>query len=146
MSLRQRLADLYARLPRINCQGKCQEACGPIACSQGEAKLMERRAGRPLTFSSETGRCTYLNDAGRCDVYRERPFVCRIFGVAPKLPCVWGCQPERVLSQDEAFELFRATLDIGGGLYGPYPDNWTDFEKRHRFEMERTLEFGPYLS
>lgn len=146
MGLRNRLGELYDRLPRVKCQGKCQEACGPIACSKGEAKIMERRAGRPLLFSSKTGRCTYLNDDGKCDVYRDRPFVCRAFGASATLPCIWGCQPDRVISKDEQFELFRQILELGGGLYGPYPDEWTDFEQRHRWEFERTLEYGPYLA
>ncbi len=116
-AIRKRLAAVYARIPEVRCQGKCQEACGPIACTDGERELMERRSGRPLTFSATDGRCTYLNDAGRCDVYRDRPLVCRMLGASTKLPCIWGCVPDRVLSYAEENALYlRVAEDCGGAV------------------------------
>lgn len=114
MSVRRRLDDLYARLPPVRCQGLCQEACGPIACTTAEAALMERATGRPLTFDTTTGNCGYLSSDGRCAVYRVRPFVCRAFGASARLPCPFGCVPDVALSSEAEHDLFLRVIDIGG--------------------------------
>jgi Fe-S-cluster containining protein len=67
----------------------------------GEAEIMRRHSGRPLSFDARTGRCNYLNDGGRCSVYEVRPLVCRIFGASDKLPCIWGCKPTAPLLSEK---------------------------------------------
>jgi len=150
MTTKQRLARLYRYLPKVQCQGKCQEACGPVACSEAEAAIMQRFAGRPLTFDARSGRCAYLNDHGRCDVYPVRPLVCRIFGASEKLPCIWGCKPSgRLLSERAEGELFLLVLQAGGGQpMMSLPDDPVLFEQLHPKEKQlegRTLQYGPYL-
>lgn len=77
--------------------------------------MMERRAGRPLTFDRETQTCGYLNAEGRCEVYRDRPFVCRAWGASAKMPCTFGCLPETpYLSEEAEHELFTRVIEIGG--------------------------------
>jgi hypothetical protein len=150
MTTKQRLALLYKRLPKVQCQGKCQEACGPIACSSAEAEIMRRHSGQPLSFDARTGRCSYLNDAGRCSVYPVRPLVCRVFGASQKLPCVWGCKPAApLLSELEEGALFLKVLEVGGGEpVVSLPDDRALFDELHPKERQlqgRTLEYGPYL-
>jgi hypothetical protein len=150
MTTKQRLAHLYKRLPKVQCQGKCQEACGPVACSSAEAEIMRRHSGRPLTFDARTGRCNYLNEGGRCDVYPVRPLVCRIFGASEKLPCIWGCKPAApLLSERQEGQLFALVLDVGGGEpVVSRPDDQALFDELHPKELQlkgRTLQYGPYL-
>lgn len=150
MTARQKLKHLYRRLPRVQCQGKCQEACGPIACSTAEAEIMRRHSGRPLSFDARTGRCNYLNDGGRCSVYEVRPLVCRIFGASEKLPCIWGCKPTApLLSEKQEGQLFLLVLEVGGGEPTmAVPDDPALFDELHPKEKQlqgRTLQFGPYL-
>ena len=112
--LDRELQAIYDRLPVVVCQGKCQDACGPIACSDGERRRMERRAGKPLVFHPETLSCGYLVD-GRCSVYRERPFVCRIYGASTKLACPFGCRPQTPpLPEDVEADLLKRVIDLAG--------------------------------
>lgn len=115
MGLRSRLAEIYARLPRVACRGLCAEACGPIVCTAGEALLMLRASGRDLTVSEGTLRCGYLSPENRCEVYAARPFVCRAYGASAKLPCGFGCRPiDPPMAEETAHRLFEAVLAIGG--------------------------------
>src|SRR6185436_11709101 len=148
MTTKQRLQHLYKQLPKVQCRGLCQEACGPIACSTAEAEIMRRQSGKPLSFDARSGRCNYLNDAGRCSVYPVRPFVCRIFGASEKLPCVWGCKPAVPLMSEEAEgRLFLRVLEIGGGEPAvSRPDDQALFDQIHPKEKQlqgRTLQYGP---
>jgi hypothetical protein len=150
VTVKQRLAHLYRQLPKVQCQGKCQEACGPIACSSAEAEIMRRHSGRELSFDARTGRCNYLNEGGRCDVYEVRPLVCRIFGTSEKLPCIWGCKPAApLMSELQEGQLFALVLAVGGGQpVVSMPDDPVLFEEVHPKELQlqgRTLEYGPYL-
>lgn len=43
-------------------------------------------------------------DYGKCSIYENRPFVCRIFGTSEILRCD-NCTPERFLSEKETEEL-----------------------------------------
>ena len=36
--------------------------------------------------------CPYLGEQG-CEVYDERPLICRLFGTTPRLPCPNGRKP-----------------------------------------------------
>ena len=37
--------------------------------------------------------CPHLGENG-CEVYDERPLICRLFGTTPSLPCPHGRKPE----------------------------------------------------
>lgn len=111
---RERLAVIYDALPKVACRGLCVEACGPIACTSGEALRMEFAGGKPLAFDAETLTCGYLR-AGRCTVYAVRPFVCRAFGAVEGMRCPFGCEPDRHIDRDEETRLFRQ-LEATGEL------------------------------
>jgi Fe-S-cluster containining protein len=40
--------------------------------------------------------CPHLGDNG-CEVYAERPLICRLFGTTSRLPCPNGRRPEVML-------------------------------------------------
>ncbi len=116
---------IYAAVPRIACKGKCQASCGPIDASLTEREYFEKRSGKPFpevlnlklelnaalqVMRSRNFTCPYLNPVGQCDVYQNRPLICRLWGVAPEMPCPWGCKPERPMTSTEASELLRMTF------------------------------------
>jgi hypothetical protein len=43
--------------------------------------------------------CPYLGKNG-CEVYEERPLICRLFGTTPKLACPHGKRPEVMIASD----------------------------------------------
>lgn len=113
---------LYEKLPKIHCAGLCVESCGPIGMSRIEFNEVKRVSGRNcgqemagvflLDFDRKTGACPLLKD-GLCGAYEARPAVCRLFGASRKMPCPFGCVPERWLTEAEEQFLFSEILRIG---------------------------------
>ena len=93
------ISKVYQSLPKIACKGLCQECCGPIMFSQAEANQMHAHGVEPPGFD-ETFTCTALKD-GRCSIYEDRPYICRLWGAIKKLRCPHGCVPERWVTPEE---------------------------------------------
>jgi len=59
--------------------------------------------------------CPHLGSNG-CEVYAERPLICRLFGTTPRLPCPNGRRPAVMLDPliekkiDQYFEETRQVL------------------------------------
>jgi Fe-S-cluster containining protein len=94
------IAMIYARVPKMQCQGKCQQCCGPITYSEAEAQ----RLG-VIQFDPETLTCEKLSADGRCSIYAQRPLICRLWGTVPSMACPHGCTPVRWLTEAEANRL-----------------------------------------
>jgi hypothetical protein len=109
-----RLEELYAKLPKIDCQGYCHHSCGPLAMSLREQQRIEEAAGeRPECPPG--GYCSMLTDDKRCSVYEIRPMVCRLWGLVEQMPCRFGCVPEGGLMSDEEGRQWLAEADAIGG-------------------------------
>lgn len=93
---------IYRSLPQVNCKGKCAEACGPILFSKAEEDRWRRRRIDPPSFDTEAT-CTKLAH-GRCTIYENRPYICRLFGVIQAMRCPHGCVPTRWVTEEEARE------------------------------------------
>ena len=107
---------LYAALPSIQCQRKCQRSCGPIKMAQVEAdRITDYVAEHPprLAFESNGELCPALSVMGSCMIYEVRPSICRLYGLIRALPCDWGCILERWVSNEEANALMRALEALG---------------------------------
>lgn len=106
---------LYGQVPQISsCTGQCFLSCGPIAYGDAEAARILRRM-RGLPEADDDMRCSMLNAFNRCDVYDDRPMLCRLWGATVKMPCVFGCEPDggQLLSEREGRELLNAALEAG---------------------------------
>lgn len=102
----QALEDLYKRVPRIECQGLCQDCCGPLGMSYLEWMRIKRAS--PLRLAEAKQVACPLLKRGKCTVYALRPLVCRLWGTAENMPCPWSCRPERYLTITEADALMHA--------------------------------------
>jgi Fe-S-cluster containining protein len=118
MGLKNKLHELYDRVPLVKCRGLCQEACGPIPATDGEIRIMERVSGKPHALDCDTFRCAYLQE-GRCSIYKNRPLVCRIWGAAENLICPFGCKPDRYLTKFEALDLMSQAIELAGEVRRP---------------------------
>lgn len=121
---------LYARLPRIACQQRCQVCCGPIAMSRLEFrrllsidptlrhKISQMQSelgfnyGRSYLIGLGREACSFLRD-GACSIYSLRPLICRLWGMTQTMRCPWGCQPERFLNDREAHEIMGEMMHLG---------------------------------
>ncbi len=118
------LKKLYKKIPKIKCKGLCHPQCTIIGVSKIERKIiidklmfdpfMEIQQEDPLKkkymqsitkCSEDSIRCPMLNMENKCNIYEDRPFVCRIYGVSKMLPCEYGCEPEEWISQMDAAKL-----------------------------------------
>ncbi len=116
-SVDDQLEAIYAELPDIDCQGRCWDSCGPIEMSKIERDRI-RKAGVEIPFGSfhvhGPYKCPALTMFHQCSVYSIRPIICRIWGLSRRLPCTYGCRPERYLSEPEIYELMARIFDLSG--------------------------------
>lgn len=128
---REALDAVWARIPDVNCKGHCTDSCGPIDASIAERRLLRERGIRlkaapwieigadmpggvdemPASALAAVKPCPALVD-GRCSVYDVRPVICRLWGAVRKMPCEWGCQPDRYLTDGEAREILLLASQV----------------------------------
>ncbi len=93
----QKLDALRREIPSFRCIKGCHDCCGPVTLSAEEmarlpAKTMAQRDAALAELS-----CPHLGDEG-CEIYAERPLICRLFGTTPSLLCPNGQRPEYMIS------------------------------------------------
>lgn len=97
------LEALYASLPKLACQRKCQLTCAVIVMSKLEWERISATLG---TYPQGTRNlvCPLFRGDG-CTVHPLRPMVCRLYGLVntPEMRCKWGCIPERWLTEEECY-------------------------------------------
>ncbi len=114
-----KLLSIYDKIPSIECKGLCHESCTIAPAAKIEIRrAKEAYAGVKLfsqsdvmnkmgnVLKSEIPVCKMLK-GGRCTIYRVRPAICRMYGVAKGLECEFGCVPNRYLSRDEVNAIFE---------------------------------------
>lgn len=138
---RRELRRLYSRIPTFKCVDGCTDCCGPVPVTReehrqgaqllspeltgqlvdimnaGGASSEELKASPELTqWAKNMGaclKCPYvLANGGGCAIYDNRPFLCRLFGTVPRMPCPHGAGPERMLSIADERELMRDYLKL----------------------------------
>ncbi|HSX22873.1 MAG TPA: hypothetical protein VLE97_08890 [Gaiellaceae bacterium] len=111
------LREIYAGIPEVHCQGLCVAQCSTVPVAPIELDALERAAGRPLNRSASDLGFTMLGEIaascellvlGRCTAYAARPAICRVFGAAEGIRCPHGCEPDRVMTNEEAASVFAA--------------------------------------
>jgi Fe-S-cluster containining protein len=111
-ALEERLQRIYAAIPGINCKGLCQESCGSIGMTNLEQDIIARKHGRDLPLLEIfDDLCPALSPEGRCTVYDDRPFICRLWGTVDKMPCEHGCEPGTGLFTDAFARALRERID-----------------------------------
>ncbi len=109
ISLAQAHEELYAQIPEMACKPGCSDCCGPVPFTLWEwERVQDRRHG---DWSSL--KCPYAVN-GRCEIYEQRPFMCRLFGTTEdaRLRCPHGHRPDRMLSTTEARRLTSEYLEL----------------------------------
>lgn len=145
LSRRQRLKILktvYAYLPKIDCQQKCQAWCGPIMMSDLEAKRMRVQSGQDNLLPTDSdGTCPMLVD-GLCSVYSVRPLICRLWGVTPAMTCPFGCKAEWELEDDSALIdlIFNVCGDVEFSEMGyTFAEKWAEIDHRRVVKQMQSL-------
>jgi Fe-S-cluster containining protein len=112
-SLEEKIESVYARLPRLDCQKKCQDSCrGTIHLSKVEAVRLRELKVRPGGVPVQDYCPMFDFMTGLCRVHPQRPLVCRLWGLVEKMRCPWGCVPERWLNDEEARALLQELNEL----------------------------------
>jgi len=88
----RKLADLRARIPTFTCVVGCHDCCGPVTASAEEVSRLPVKTDAEHEAALSDYNCVYLGRHG-CEVYGERPLICRLFGTTPRLACPNGRRP-----------------------------------------------------
>lgn len=83
---RQTLRLLRRRIPAFECQPGCHDCCGPVTTSSEEMARLPVKSEALQAAALDDLSCPHLAARG-CEVYAERPLVCRLFGATPRLAC-----------------------------------------------------------
>lgn len=108
MDLEKVILELRTLIPQFECLPGCIDCCGPTPRSKWEwdqvkdKRFMSRK--RPLD-------CPYSYN-GKCDVYEDRPILCRLYGTTVDLPCPHGKSPLLPLSHEQTQAIMGRYMDI----------------------------------
>ena len=95
--------ELYFKIPQSQCKKGCYKCCVNMI----QYTPSEFKAVGGYEFKEK---CSHLKD-GKCTVYENRPFVCRIYGASELFKCE-DCVPERMLSEEETLELVHQYVQL----------------------------------
>jgi hypothetical protein len=137
---RRRLRELYAQIPTFQCIPGCTDCCGPVpssreerraspqlmdletvhdileVLSKGGASAQELAVAPEITAWGKSGAdcltCAYALEGTGCAIYDDRPFLCRLFGTVPSMPCPHGRAPAQMLSLSDERRLVRSYLEL----------------------------------
>lgn len=87
----------------------CHDCCGPVLASPEEVARLPAKTDQEHETALADYNCVYLGEHG-CQVYNERPLICRLFGTTPRLPCPNGKRPVYMVDSrtEQEIDLFLA--------------------------------------
>ncbi len=102
----QALRFLRRRIPAFECEPGCHDCCGPVTASSEEMARLPEKGEAEHAAALAGLNCPHLGDRG-CQVYAERPLICRLFGTTPRLACPNGKRPEAMIDPDIEQQIYR---------------------------------------
>jgi Fe-S-cluster containining protein len=102
----QTLDDLRARIPAFRCIVGCHDCCGPVTASTEEMARLPVKSEAEHDAALAELSCPHLGEHG-CEVYAERPLICRLFGTTPRLRCPNGMRPVYMIDRRTEDEIHR---------------------------------------
>lgn len=91
-------------IPAFDCLPGCHDCCGPVTTSPEEMARLPVKSDAQHDAALAELNCVYLGKNG-CEVYAERPLICRLFGTTPKLVCPHGKRPEAMIDPEVELQI-----------------------------------------
>lgn len=101
---------LRRHIPAFDCIPGCHDCCGPVTASSEEVARLPIKSNAAHDTALAELNCVYLGKQG-CEVYAERPLICRVFGATPKLACPHGKQPDVMIDPAIEQQIEQYALD-----------------------------------
>lgn len=93
---REIIAYLRESIPVFECVKGCHDCCGPVTTSSEEMSRLPVKSDAEHEAALNEYNCVHLGPNG-CEVYEERPLICRLFGTTPRMACPNGCRPTEMV-------------------------------------------------
>lgn len=115
------------KLPQLNCKGLCHDQCTIVPMTPVELRKVERALGGKLIPTAD-GKCGALDENNRCRVYKDRPLVCKLWGMSEGMICPHGCETDSgfYVEYHEAIGMFAQKAAREGEPVVPMRDEWLE--------------------
>ncbi len=100
------IARLRAEIPSFECVPGCHDCCGPVTTSSEEMSRLPVKSNAEHDAALAELKCVHLGPNG-CEVYAERPLICRLFGTTPNMPCPNGRRPQAPIGAKTEQQIHR---------------------------------------
>ncbi len=110
----QKIRFFRRRIPEFACIPGCHDCCGPVTTSTEEMARLPDKSAEERDAALADLSCPHLGKNG-CEVYEERPLICRLFGTTPQLLCPNGRRPEVMIDPDiekKIHQFFSSTRQV----------------------------------
>ena len=103
----QKIRFFRKHIPSFECEPGCHDCCGPVTTSTIEMSNLPVKTEAEHDAALADLTCPHLGENG-CEVYEERPLICRLFGSTPRLVCPRGKRPDIMVDPkiDEQIQQF----------------------------------------
>jgi hypothetical protein len=101
-------------IPSFECKPGCHDCCGPVTTSAEEMAMLSVKSLAEHESALADLSCPYLGING-CQVYAERPLICRLFGTTPRLACPNGNRPDEMIDplvEQQIYRFFVSTRQV----------------------------------
>ena len=120
------------------CPAGCSECCGPITFSRWEWEHLRDKRYEPAA----DGMCPYRSASG-CDIYEERPLICRAFGT-DAMPLACRCDWDASLTTEPGYsrkainKVMMEYIEIldESGRHGPFAELYDAVRKHVTQEVQ----------
>jgi len=110
----QKIRYFRQRIPTFACVPGCHDCCGPTTTSSEEMARLPEKSEAEHDAALADWRCPHLGTNG-CQVYAERPLICRLFGTTPRLACPNGQRPAVMIDpklEQQIMQFFKETRQV----------------------------------
>lgn len=110
----QKIKFFRRRIPSFECIPGCHDCCGPVTASSEEMARLPVKSDQVRDAALADLSCPHLGASG-CQVYDERPLICRLFGTTPSLLCPHGRHPEQMIDpliESEIHQFHQVTRQV----------------------------------
>ncbi|MGO3405668.1 YkgJ family cysteine cluster protein [Marinomonas sp.] len=108
------IARLRSNIPSFECTPGCHDCCGPVTTSSEEMSRLPVKTDAEHDAALADFSCVHLGPNG-CEVYDERPLICRLFGTTPNLACPNSCRPKEMVApeiEEQVHEYIASTRQV----------------------------------
>jgi uncharacterized protein len=102
----QKVRFFREHIPSFECKPGCHDCCGPVTTSCEEMARLPVKSDTEHAVALADFSCPHLGVHG-CQVYAERPLICRLFGTTTRLACPNGRRPAVMIDPDIERQIYR---------------------------------------